>query len=286
MRAALVATVALMMGCVSAGVSRQGGTAGVAGQAGSATGFLDRATSVDGRTYRYQVYVPRDYDASREWPVILFLHGAGERGSDGLLQTEVGLPSAIRRAPDRYPAIVVMPQAPLDSIWQGAPARAALQALDQTTAEFNTDPSRIYLTGLSMGGNGSWYLAYTNPDRFAAVAVVCGFITTIRPYYRGFIEDGAGTPFERVARRIAHLPIWIVHGDADAVVPVAESRNMNAALVAAGANVTYPVASSTRSWKRSGPGTRMPKLRSTVRWSAATLCFAALNRRTSKSLAA
>ena len=127
---------------------------------GHATGFLDRSTMVDGHVYRYQVYVPREYDAARQWPVILFLHGAGERGSDGLLQTEVGLPSAIRRMPDRYPAIVVAPQVPLDSTWQGRPGQAAMQALDETMAEFSSDPARVYLAGLSMGGNGSWYLAY------------------------------------------------------------------------------------------------------------------------------
>lgn len=83
-----------------------------AGAQSPETGFLDRTTTVEGLTYPYQVYVPRDYDPARQWPVILFLHGAGERGSDGLLQTEVGLPSAIRRRPDRYPAIIVMRRRP------------------------------------------------------------------------------------------------------------------------------------------------------------------------------
>ncbi len=74
------------------------------------TGFLDRIVTVGGSTYRYQVYVPQSYDQEASWPVILFLHGAGERGSDGIFQTEVGLGPAIRRRPDRYPAIVVFPQ--------------------------------------------------------------------------------------------------------------------------------------------------------------------------------
>jgi predicted peptidase len=193
------------------------------------TGFLDRSTTVEGFTYRYQVYVPRDYDPAHEWPIILFLHGAGERGSDGLYQTEVGLPSAVRRAPERYPAIIVMPQVPLDSTWQGRPGQAALQALDAAMAEFNTDPSRVYLTGLSMGGNGSWYLAYRNPGRFAAVAVVCGFVNPIRNW-PDFVEAGAGTVFERVAGRLSNVPVWIVHGDADRAVSVSESRSMNEAL--------------------------------------------------------
>lgn len=94
------------------------------------TGFLDRVVTVDGARYPYQVYVPSNYDDTHEWPVILFLHGAGERGSDGLLQTTVGIGPAIRRNPERFPAIVVMPQAPLESFWGGPPGDAALAALD------------------------------------------------------------------------------------------------------------------------------------------------------------
>src|SRR3970040_622111 len=142
------------------------------------TGFLDRTVTVSGAPYRYQVYLPAGYASStHRWPVVLFLHGAGERGSDGLLQTTVGIASAIRSAPARYPAIVVMPQVPADSLWIGAPAQLAVAALDQTLAEFRADPDRAYLTGLSMGGNGTWNLAYRFPERFAAIAPICGFIS-------------------------------------------------------------------------------------------------------------
>ena len=88
------------------------------------------------------------------WPIILALHGAGERDSDGLLQTDVGLGSAIRRHADRCPALVVFPQSPADGTWQGLGARVALAALDKAMAEFHADASRVYLTGLSMGGIG------------------------------------------------------------------------------------------------------------------------------------
>ena len=131
----------------------------------AATGFLNRSVVVDGTTYAYQVYVPREYRPSTAWPIVLALHGAGERGSDGLLQTEVGLGSAIRRHAERYPAIVVFPQRDVDTNWQGPGAQLALAALDQSIAEFKTDPSRVYLTGLSMGGNGAWYLAFHHPDQ-------------------------------------------------------------------------------------------------------------------------
>lgn len=199
------------------------------------TGFLDRTVRVDGQDYAFQVYVPRKPVAGRK-PIILALHGAGERGSDGLFQTEVGLAGAIRRHPDRWPAIVVFPQAPLNQLWMGAPAKIAMAALAQAEREFGTDPNRVYLAGLSMGGNGTWRLAYENPDRFAAIVPVCGFAGT----FRGLPPIAAGPdPYAALATRIAHLPVWIVHGDADVVVPVDESRKMAAALKAAGAQVTY-----------------------------------------------
>ncbi|HEX7808464.1 MAG TPA: glycoside hydrolase family 3 N-terminal domain-containing protein, partial [Thermoanaerobaculia bacterium] len=130
------------------------------------TGFLDRTLTVGERTYPYTIYVPRNYDASRAWPVILFLHGAGERGSDGARATAIGLGNAIRFGPDRVPAIVVFPQVPQNERWLGEPADVAMMALDRTLAEFHTDPKRVYLTGLSMGGYGAWHLALAHPDRF------------------------------------------------------------------------------------------------------------------------
>jgi predicted peptidase len=199
------------------------------------TGFLDRTIKVDGQDYAYQVYVPRKPIAGAK-PIILALHGAGERGSDGLFQTEVGLAGAIRRHPDRWPAIVVLPQAPLNQLWMGAPAKVAMAALAAAEAEFKTDKDRVYLMGLSMGGNGTWRLAYENPDRFAALVPVCAFAGP----FRGLPPIAQGDdPYAALAARIARTPTWIVHGDADSVVPVDESRKMFAALKAAGADVTY-----------------------------------------------
>jgi predicted peptidase len=202
------------------------------------TGFLDRRVEHAGVTYPYQVYVPSDYDGSRAWPIVLFLHGAGERGNDGLFQTEVGIASAIRRYPDRYRAIVVMPQAPLDTFWGGAPGDAAVAALERTCAEYRVDPQRVYLTGLSMGGHGSWFLAYRSPERFAAALIICGFVGD-RPNRPSLVAPGDGTPYQRMAARIRSLPIWIVHGEADSAVPVDESRAMAAALRELGADVRY-----------------------------------------------
>ncbi len=96
----------------------------------SETGFLDRVVVVDGAEYRYQIYVPREYQSADPWPVILFLHGGGSRGANGIRPTERGLGRAIRRNPERYPAIAVFPQSPVGLQWEDLSARIALAALD------------------------------------------------------------------------------------------------------------------------------------------------------------
>lgn len=209
----------------------------------SETGFVDRTVTVGGHAYPYQVYVPSAYGASNQrWPVILFLHGAGERGADGLFQTAVGLGNAVRRGASKYPAVIIFPQTPADSTWIGAPADAAMAALDQTLAELRTDSDRVYLTGLSLGGNGTWNLAYKYPDRFAAIAPICGFVHPFSrlPGSRAIVPGDTGAAvFTALARRIGRLPTWIIHGEIDPVVPVAESRRAAEALKAAGGDVRY-----------------------------------------------
>ncbi len=208
------------------------------------TGFLDRALAVEGTEYRYQVYVPRSFNRTARWPVILALHGGGEYGSDGMIQTRGALARAIREHPDRIPAIVIFPQAKVDHTpgWQGQGGRAALAAVDRAIEEFNGDPSRVYLTGYSAGGNGTWYLAAHHPEKFAAVVAICGFVDQFTGKTSGVpypaVLPGAD-PYTAVAGRVAKLPIWIFHGDADRNVSVDESRRMFAALKAAGANVQY-----------------------------------------------
>ncbi len=184
------------------------------------TGFINKTVTMDGATYPYVVYVPRDYTPSKKLPVILFLHGAGERGNDGLKQTQVGIGTALRMSSERYPALVVMPQCAAGERWNGKMAEFAVKALDQTVAEYNGDTDRLYLTGLSLGGFGSFLIASQHPDRFAAVVPICGGIR---------VDD-----LKTIAEKLKDVPLWVFHGDADPVVPVARSREMVEAIKAAG----------------------------------------------------
>lgn len=210
------------------------------------TGFLNRAVVVDGTEFRYQVYVPREHSAAKSYPVILALHGGGSYGRDGILPTASGFANAIRRNPERFQAVVVFPQSPPDGTpgFQGLGERIALAALDKTAKEFATDSSRVYLTGLSAGGNGAWYLAFHHSKRFAAVLVVCGFVSEFKGtasglHYPPIVSAQTDDPHRQIASRLAKLPIWIFHGDADPTVSVEESRRMASALIAVGGNAQY-----------------------------------------------
>jgi predicted peptidase len=202
------------------------------------TGFLDRSVTVQGTVYKFQVFVPEDWTAEKKWPVILFLHGAGERGDDGLAQTGPGMGRAIRSDRSRFPAIVVMPQCRKDSHWPEAPMdEVAMKALDQSQQEFHGDPQRIYLTGLSLGGYGTWYLAAKYPGRFAAIVPICGGII---PPHGGDFAAADNKPYEEAAKKIGGAtPVWIFHGADDESVPVTESRRMAEAMKALGGEVHY-----------------------------------------------
>ena len=235
----LVLTVASLVSCVS---TRR-----------SETGFLDRSLTAGGRESRYVVYVPRD--AAGPLPVILSLHGAGERGSEGMRPTQVGLGPAVRWMPERFPALIVFPQVPPDERWLGAPAAAAMEALEATIREFGADRERIYLTGLSMGGYGVWHMATAYPDVFAALVPVCGGIvpagsaTSVR---QSPLTLGEPDPYAFTATRVASIPTWIFHGADDTVVLPSESRRMHEALQAVGAGVRLTVYEGVghNSWDR------------------------------------
>jgi len=203
------------------------------------TGFLDSSVVVENHLYKYQVFVPEDWSASKKWPVIVFLHGIGESGDDGLIETEVGIGSAIRRDRARFPAIVVLPQSPKGHWWSEPPMdRVVIAALDAASKKYHGDSHHTYLTGLSMGGYGTWSLAAQYPGRFAALAPVCGGV--MRHKEVDMSANADTKPYEDMAVKIgAKTPVWIFHGGDDPVVPVIESRRMYQALTALGGEVHY-----------------------------------------------
>jgi predicted peptidase len=185
------------------------------------TGFVPKVIEWEGESYRYAVWVPADYTPARRWPIILFLHGMGECGRDGESHTTVGLGRAIREHPERFGALVVMPQIPVGRRWEGPMQTLALATLEATLEEYSADRRRIVLTGLSLGGFGTWSLGARHADMFCALVPICG----------------GGDPAD--AGKLAGLPIWCFHGEADPAVPVQRSREMVEAVGAAGGRVRY-----------------------------------------------
>ena len=206
------------------------------------TGFLARTVEMNANSYRYQVFVPAQWTPDEEWPVIFFLHGAGERGDDGVRQLYKGLPEILREK-SYFPAVVVMPQCRRRT-WWGDPAMEAqaFAALEAAIEEFNGDRSRLYLTGLSLGGYGTWAFGYKYPKKFAALVPVCGGVKARRrfpvPDWHP-AERAPADPYTETARGIGNVPVWAFHGDQDRRVPVEESRKLTEALERAGGNVRY-----------------------------------------------
>ncbi|WP_158881594.1 dienelactone hydrolase family protein [Rhodanobacter sp. L36] len=204
--------------------------------------FIERSTSVHGTTYRYRLFVPDGWTAKRSWPVVLFLHGSGERGSDNERQLSQGLPPWLKDHGDHFPAVVVIPQAPEGTAWNGDVEVMALQALKETIDTYHGDRRRLYLTGLSMGGYGSWQIAKDHLGMFAAAAIICGGINQPKdpdPLSVQGIPAGTSNRHAWVAAHIGKLPVWIFNGAIDSVVPPDESHRMNAALKALGDDVRY-----------------------------------------------
>ena len=228
------------------------------------TGFLQRTVRVGDASRTYKVWVPPGFNRTRSWPVILFLHGRGEAGTDGEQQTKVGLGRVLRSHAERFPALVVFPQAAPGEVWLGDTARAATAALDQTIAEFGGDADRIYLAGLSMGGYGTWELAFERPDRYAAIVSVAGGI--VPPAGRRALSPlpptlQAADPYANTAARVKGIPAWLFHGADDPTVPVTESRRIVAALNRMGASPRYTEYEGVahNSWDRAFADPELPK---------------------------
>ena len=167
--------------------------------------------------YWFELPASFEEDADRKWPVLIFLHGAGQRGVDASeLATYEGVCLANKFKPDTF--LVIAPVCPVD-IWWSPPALDNLAK--EIIAGFSVDEDRLYLTGMSMGGYGSWEMATEYPDRFAAIVPLCG----------------GGEPSR--AKRFKDVPIWAFHGAKDDVVPVERSREMVEALRRVDGRVRY-----------------------------------------------
>lgn len=179
----------------------------------------------------YLLFLPAGYGAepAKKWPLILFLHGAGERGSNIWMVAKHG-PPKIAESATNFPFIVVSPQCPEGRIWSNDVLLALLEEIESKHA---VDAKRIYLTGLSMGGFGTWSLGLSHPEKFAAIAPICGGGEII-------------TPLLADKRMLASLPVWAFHGAKDPVVPLEESERMVRLMKSYGAKevkfTTYPEA--------------------------------------------
>ena len=194
-------------------------------------------SDADGGKLPYRLLKPKDYDVKKKYPLVVFLHGAGERGTDNNAQLVHGMADfADDKIMEKYPALVIAPQCPEGKQWvevpwtadehrmpeqPSMPLRQTLELIAALQREFPIDSTRIYITGLSMGGFGVWDAIQRHPDLFAAAAPVC--------------SGGDAT----LARKIKDVPVWAFHGDEDGVVKVRRSRDMISALKEAGGSPKY-----------------------------------------------
>jgi predicted peptidase len=184
------------------------------------TGFLPRSLTLDHKPHNFSLFIPKSYSPDTPYPAILFLHGLFESGRDGVNCLSAGLGPIIARDPDTFPFIVVFPQT--RGTWLGEKKeRLALACLDAAQREFNIDPDRVILAGLSFGGRGVYEIAARNPHRFAALVPVSGPANT---------------------ELIAHLtatPVWAFHYKGDPFVPVRSSQQMVQRINARGGHARY-----------------------------------------------
>ena len=157
--------------------------------------------------FKYTQYLPKDYDDTQEYPLVVFLHGAGERGDDLDVAARHGYMKYVREEGREYPFICISPQCPDNKYW-GCYTESLLAFLDYILDTLPIDKKRVYLTGLSMGGTGTWMLAMAAPEKFAAIAPICGSGIY---WYAGVLKD---------------IPVFMYHGDCDDVVPISESVDM------------------------------------------------------------
>jgi predicted peptidase len=195
----------------------------LAGAAPQESGFLDKTIDYNGAAVKYVVFVPKGYTSEKPHPAILFLHGSGEQGDDGKKQATQGLGNAIKLAEDKWNFIVIFPQKPQGRGGFAEHEKLILDIVEKTKKEYKVDDKRFYITGLSMGGYGTWMLTCKYPTMFTAAAPICG----------------GGNPAD--AAKIKDLPIWNFHGDKDTAVPIKRSQDMIDAVKAAGGTPKFTI---------------------------------------------
>ena len=208
---------------------------------GQASGFhVIEATPSGWDIQRHSLYVPPGYTPEKEWPMIVFLHGYGDQGHDGRKPTRIALASAIEKHPEMFPALVLFPQAPPGAVFGDREERWHVNtkdasphvtaAMDYVFDHYNVDEDRVSLTGISMGGFGTYYYGAQHPDKFAALMPICG---------GGRIED---------APVLATIPMWIFHGVKDRIIDVAQSAIMVSEIQKAGGNPRLTVFPDQGHW--------------------------------------
>lgn len=171
----------------------------------------------------YLLHIPYSYDQNDayQWPIILFLHASEERGNNlDLIKTQ-GIPQILESGED-IPFIVIAPQCPNRASWT-IKNEILMALVDEISTTYHTDPKRIYLTGMSMGGYGTWSIACLNPYKFAAIAPICG----------------GGDP-EKMTK-IKHLSIWTFHGAKDTTVPIKQTKRLVQKLKTLGNDVKFTI---------------------------------------------
>lgn len=178
-----------------------------------------RNTRGDEVSVRYWLYLPADYNTDTKFPLVLFLHGAGERGDDLEAVKKWGPPQLVANGKG-FPFVLVSPQCPAGQWWD---VDAMAHLVDELAKKYSIDRQRMYVTGLSMGGYGTWAILAKYPKLFAAAVPICG----------------GGDP--KMAESMRHVPIWAFHGEKDNVVPVRRSQEMVEAITKAGGNARLTI---------------------------------------------
>lgn len=222
-------------------------------------GFVERTLMTPGGPHRFYIYRPPHHSPTVEngkLPVILYLHGGGERGRDGIAATQVGLGPVVNGTLGYFPFLVVFPQCDPRGFWSHADmAERAMAALELAIREYDGDPERVYVTGNSMGGFGTYYLAARHPGRFAALAPICGGLKPpawIPVPKQGRLIDLDHDPYGQMAQKLGQTPIWIFHGTDDPLIPSRVSRKMFDALKQTGGRVRYT------EWPNTGHDAEVP----------------------------